>query len=152
MPLFRIFRRVSLGAVYGIAGGFGGAAIGIFVGLTERDLKEEKREKRERLKSSLIARVRMISLLRNLSPSLENAEYEARRKLEELGYYPCSKCGVPHIDGGKADCLPPGTYFHKELSRYIEPDHPDWTEEGYEKATGQKWDSSVEEPDPNPIH
>ena len=35
--------------------------------------------------------------------------------------------------------MPPGTYWSDEHDRYLQPDDPDWTREGYETAENDRW-------------
>lgn len=145
-------QRAAQAGVWGGLLGIAGAAMGAFLGFTRGgaqrglpaaagELDEETDREDER--DGLVQQVRFLGLCRQVmeaaQPQLADAEYRARRRLEELGYYPCPKCGVAHLDGGKADCLPRGAYWHEDLRRFVEPEHPDWSAEGYEAATGQPW-------------
>ena len=93
----------------------------------------------------LTSNVRLLQMVRQLIPAAEGFlrehEYKDRRILESMGYYPCSRCGIPHEKGGPdADCMPRGTYYDKEQEKYVEPDDEEWSAENYEKHTGEKWD------------
>ena len=102
-----------------------------------------------------------MQLLRSMAPALQQQftelEYSNRRKLESMGYYPCSRCGKPHKGGGPdAGCMPKGTYYDEEQRKYVEPTDPEWSAANYERATGQKWDPGPlgddEGEDGGPLH
>lgn len=146
---------VTMGAMMGGLGLAFGSVLGFARGPSGAEPEEDTRTeeevdeaRRKNERNFLLRRVKQNGMIRRALeqigpvaiPLLADAEYNDRRRLEELGFYPCPKCGIPHLDGGKRDdCLPAGAYWHDELRRYVEPDHPDWTPEGYEAATGHPW-------------
>ena len=166
-----LIRRLVKGVAYSCAGSLFGATSGLLLGMMARPSKESselqaesqkvprtEEERRTHLRKKLIGRVRHSRAMRISWESLQNLlesafkhfsedEYQARRELELMGYYPCSKCGIPHLEGGEIDCLPIGAYFSEALGRYVEPEHPDWKKDEYEEATGEKWDETASQKD-----
>lgn len=144
---FFVSRLVSA-AGYGVAG----AMLGGIMGFVTKSRPRTRKRTEQDLVDSLTSDVRFMQMARGMMPMLEKlfteSEYNKRRQLEAMGYYPCSKCGIPHVKGGPdADCMPKGTYFDKEHDKHIEPDDEMWSAEGYEKATGEKWDPGPLEDD-----
>lgn len=142
----RICNAVLCGALMGMSGTTMGITFGVMMPTRaqgqRRKLTEE--EKRKQHKAMLLSRLQRIEMIRKAieaaTPILTSAEYDTRRELEALGYFPCSKCGVPHTQPeDEENCLPVGTYWSEDLQRYIPVGHPDWSAEEYEKITGQKW-------------
>lgn len=128
-----------------------GVGMGFFMPESRKRMERSEASEQDLVKSR-ISNVQMMQMFRQLIPALEGflreAEYKDRRWLESKGYYPCSRCGVPHEEGGpEADCKPTGTYFDDERNRYVQPDDDAWSAEGYEAATGQKWDPGPVEDD-----
>lgn len=143
--------RVTRAVGYGAAG----AVIGAGLGFIARHTPKAKERSEQDLVNKRIENVRLMQMFRQLLPAAEGfireAEYQDRRWLEAKGYYPCSRCGVPHEKGGpEADCMPRGTYFDKEKDRYVQPDDEEWSVEGYEAATGEKWDAGPLDDDDEP--
>jgi hypothetical protein len=131
--------RVTKAVGYSAAGAVMGAGLGFFM---PRAPKAKKASEQDHV-NSRISNVRMMQMFRQLIPAAEGflreQEYQDRRWLEAKGYYPCSRCGVPHQNGGaEAECDPKGTY--EEDGKKVSPSDEAWSVEGYEKATGQKWD------------
>lgn len=151
-----LIRRIVRGVTYAFAGNLLGTAVGLIAGFMHSEKKlasvdtRSEEEVRESKRDHLVGHVRQFGTLRKLIETatlvLTDGEYKARRELESMGYYPCSTCGVPHIDGGTA-CMPPGTYYSEALERYIEPGHPDWSAEEYTRVTGEPWVASSDEDD-----
>jgi hypothetical protein len=129
-----LVRRTASAVVTGAAGAVGGAVVGFLV---SPDRKQEDRQ------TVLQRRVQLAQMGRTFAPMLEQQlttmEYDARKELEHMGYYPCEECGVPHVKD-EPHRMPPGTYWSAEEERYIRPDDPKWTRAGYEGATGDRWD------------
>lgn len=127
----------AVGAVVG-AGVFAVAPLGARRGSPQA--KTETQALREK--------VRVGQLIRELAPLVGNQgasmEYDARKKLEEVGYYPCSECGVAHRKEERHR-MPPGTYWCEKQSRYVQPDDGAWTAEGYRQASGERWDLEDED-------
>jgi hypothetical protein len=48
--------------------------------------------------------------------------------------------------------MPPGTYWSDAKERYIRPDDPEWSREGYEKATGERWNLEDDGENGSPMH
>lgn len=141
--------RVSRAVGYGVVGAVAGGLTGLFMRRptttrTEKDVVDQ-----------LTSNVQFWQFLRGVMPMAENfareQEYKDRRVLESMGYYPCSRCGIPHEKGGPdADCMPKGTYWDKEKEAYVQPDDEEWSAEGYEAATGEKWDPGPLDDDDEP--
>lgn len=136
----RLASRVTKAAGYSAAGAVMGAGIGFFI---PKPPKTRERSEQD-LVNHRISNVRVMQMLRQFMPMAEGflreQEYQDRRWLESKGYYPCSRCGVPHKEGGpEANCIVKGTY-KDEAGKDVAPDDEAWSAENYEKATGQKWD------------
>ena len=168
-----LIRRLVKGVAYSCAGSLFGATSGLLLGMMARPSKESsehqaqaesqkvprtEEEHRAHRRKKLLGRVHRFrsmrttwesvqKLLESAFTQLSEDEYQARRELELMGYYPCSKCGIPHLEGGEIDCLPIGAYFSEALGRYVEPEHPDWKKDEYEEATGEKWDETASQKD-----
>lgn len=157
-------RHIISSSVKATAAGFACGAIIFFLEVSRKQKKllpfpepetEEEKEKLEEelqlammqaQKDKLVREVHVLTFCRQVvaqaEPIISNLEFEKRRRLEEMGYFPCPKCGIAHLQGEEAkDCMPPGTYFSKLLERHIGPEHPDWKKEEYEAATGEKWEA-----------
>lgn len=132
--------RLVWGTAMGAAGSVVGAASGFVMGPPGRKGPEDEREK-------LLRQVRVSQMARESMPmitsTLQNLEYDARKKLEEQGYYPCEECGVPHVKE-EPHRMPPGTYWSEEQKRYVRPDDEEWSSEGYANCTGEKWEPEDE--------
>ncbi len=154
--LYQVERGVKIAlrtAAYGLIGSAAGMGLGLLTGDddqenseedTEEDKEAKKKETRARKRSRLLNQLQMINVARQIAkqavPPLASREFDIRRKLEALGYYPCRHCGVPHVDPDKDNCLPHGAYFSEHLQRYIHVGHPDWSEDEYQSAWGKAWD------------
>lgn len=145
---YRIGRSIAWSAALGVSG----VAMGVLMGISSR-LPERREatpeEKKLRLKDRLIQNVNNASMIRQglqmVIPAVDNWEYDARRQLEAMGYYPCQKCGIPHTHPeGEPNCLPPGAYWCEDLQRYVHVGHPDWDADEYKRATGQAWEDEGE--------
>lgn len=168
--ILEAIRKTGRAVVWGGCLGLSGATLGVVAALMQRtrkpkrkrsweDMSDEERDAKleaDRVgeREALLEQVRYFGLFRQAmeaaKPLLADTEYRARRRLEELGYYPCEHCGVPHLDGGSGSCLPRGAYWHGELRRYVVPGDPDWTMAGYEAAGGSQSDLGPEPPIPDP--
>lgn len=141
-------RRLFATMVGGATGAVGGALFALVVTRSrdrDRGLPEEER---------LMADVRIFQGVRQIVPAalawLENNEYIARKKLEEMGYLPCEVCGVPHQTEERHD-MPPGTYWHDEYG-FVRPDDERWKAEDYEAAE-DRWEMNREPSDDDePMH
>jgi hypothetical protein len=95
------------------------------------------------------------TIIRQALPAVEQMftqmEYDARKRLEEMGYYPCSECGVPHVKD-EPHRMPPGTYWSDTKERYVRPDDPEWSRDDYQKATGERWDLEGDSDDGSQMH
>ncbi len=134
---YRLTHAVGYGAL--------GAVVGAGVGFFTRSPKAPSERTEEDLVNGLKENVRVFQMIRQITPALEGfmreQEYSARRQLEEMGYYPCSRCGIPHKEGGKqADCDLRGTYETKD-GKKVSPEDEAWSVDGYEQATGKKWNA-----------
>lgn len=130
----RLLKGVSMGA----AGGLGGFLLGIIA--APRGTKNETEV------AYLLRQVRVGQAVRDFAPMVTNMvtsmEYDARKRLEGMGYYPCSDCGVPHTSDLPHD-FPAGTYWDAERNVYLQPDNADWTQGGYDAAgDDNRWGSA----------
>lgn len=160
----RVSKAVAYSAVVGLVGAATGIATGAVMGLssglrlaspTTDDPEVAAAEKKLRSRKRLIQNVRTYEMYRGvldmLSPIISSAEFNARRRLEAMGYYPCAQCGIPHIQPeDQNNCMPKGAYWSEDLQRYVHPGHPDWSREEYEAATNQPW--AEEGDDEGPLH
>jgi len=121
--------RLLKGATLGVAGGLGGFMLGV--------VSTPKGRKDETEVAYLLRQVRIGQMLREFAPlvtnTFTNLEYDARKRLEDMGYYPCSDCGVPHTSDLPHD-FPAGTYWDAEKNAYLKPDNADWTRGGFDAA------------------
>lgn len=131
-----VFTGVS--AVLGAVAGAMGFNVAWSSRLRGNDLPEEER---------LMGDVRFYQTLRQgvgmIVPWIQNQEYIARKKLEEMGYLPCEVCGVPHKTEERHE-MPPGTYWHEEFG-FVRPDDERWSAEDYDSAE-DRWDMDGDKP------
>lgn len=135
--------RLLKGATLGVAGGVGGFLLGVVS--TPRGRKDETEV------VYLLRQVRIGQWLREFSPMITNTftnlEYDARKRLEDMGYYPCAECGAPHVSE-EPHTFPEGTYWCETRSRYLKPDDADWTQDGFMDAPDDaKWAFTDPEPE-----
>jgi hypothetical protein len=127
--------RVARGTGYGVAGAVLGSLGGFLI--------TPVRQREESEQDALLRTVSRAQMIREVVPAVtsmfSNMEYEARKRLEDLGFYPCQDCGVPHVKDEPHE-MPAGTYWDEERGVYLRPDNADWTKDGYESAAGQRWD------------
>lgn len=145
-------QRTFWAAAYGTVGAVMGAGTGFLIGPNrgkDRDAPEVSRE------AVLQRKVQTTQMVRTLLPSLESllttTEYDARKELEHMGFYPCEHCGVPHVKGERHQ-MPPGTYWSEPHNAYIRPDNEEWTKEGYESASDERWDLDDDGDDGGQVH
>lgn len=134
-------RRTASATVWGLMGGVLGAAGG--AAFADPPAEDEV--------DDLARKVQNLQMFRHFLPWIQEhiqvLEYGLRRRLEELGYFPCSVCGGVHTDK-VGHQMPPGTYWSEEDNRYVAPDDPTWTQEGYEAAAPEdRWDLKDDTPD-----
>jgi len=139
-----VVTRTAWGAVCGAAGAGLGAMTGFLIGPPgprgEMDPKER-----------LVRQVKYSQMVRDAAPMIVSAlstiEYEARKKLEEMGHYPCEECGIPHVKAQRHQ-MPPGTYWDVERNCYLRPDNADWKQAAYEAAAeDDRWELEDDEDD-----
>lgn len=152
LKLRKTATAVALAPVCILGGLLGGtiiATVNITSALRAKGATQDETRRRvlaERVTAILAAR-RGAEMLISVA---EEREYQARRELEEMGYYPCRKCGVPHVDpDDEESCLPKGAYYSADLGRYVHVGHPNWSRSEYETWSGQAWD---EEPEEEELH
>jgi hypothetical protein len=135
-------QRTFWASAYGAIGAAVGAASGFLIGPHRAQRNDHREESRQAV---LQRRVSATQVIRTILPSLEQQlttmEYDARKELEHMGYYPCEDCGVPHVKE-EPHQMPPGTYWSEADNAYIRPGDPKWTKEGYESTAGERWDLS----------
>lgn len=135
------------GSVYGLARNLisrgiwaaGGAVTGAVTGFIVGPVGQVGEESEP---SRLMRKVKYAQAAREAIPMftglLTNVEYESRKRLEALGYLPCEKCGVPHVQEDRHQ-MPPGTYYDEKLRTYLKPEAPGWTLQGYQ-AADERWE------------
>ena len=136
--------RLVKGVSLGVAGALGGFAVGVVAAPGGTKDRTEV--------AYLLRQVRLGKMVRDMAPMattiFTDLEYEARKRLEELGYYPCSDCGVPHVSDVPHD-FPEGTYWCDRCNRYLKPDDADWTAAGFRGApVDAKWAYVDQEDEP----
>lgn len=133
-------QRTFWASAYGAVGAVTGAFAGFLIGPSRAQGQDVAPESREVV---LQRKVTAAQMVRTMLPSMEslvtNMEYDARKELEHMGFYPCEECGVPHVKD-EPHQMPPGTYWCPNEEKYMRPGDPKWTKEGYEAAAGERWD------------
>lgn len=138
--IYGVARNIVVRAAYGATYSAGGAVLGAITGfVTGPPSPRGPESERDRL----LRQVKMAEIGRTALPTLTqmltSIEYDARKSLEEMGYYPCEHCGEPHVKEERHN-MPEGTYWSEGANRYLKPDDADWTKEGYEQAAGERWE------------
>jgi len=138
--IYGVARNIVVRAAYGATYSAGGAVLGAITGFVTGPPSARGPESE---KDRLLRQVKMAEFARTALPSLTqmvtSLEYDARKTLEEMGYYPCEHCGEPHVKDVRHN-MPEGTYWSEGANRYLKPDDADWTREGYEQAAGERWE------------
>jgi hypothetical protein len=134
--------RAAHGATYSMAGAALGAVSGFLIGPTSHRHESEQ----ERMVNTVNRLQTVREAIPMIQSTLQSLEYDTRKKLEEMGYYPCEACGTPHLKD-EAHQMPAGTYWSEAHNRYVKPDDADWTKQGYESAAGERWEYADEDED-----